>query len=63
MSERETFQQFIERNPRYKPSPGDYMPEVYSKQVDAFAAYADEQIALKLAEIEEAAAKRVVVGE
>lgn len=55
MSERETFRQFIERNPRYKPLEGEPMPDVYRKQIDGFVAYADERVSLKLAEIEKRA--------
>jgi len=49
----ETFQAFIERHPRYQPVKHEEMTSVYRKQHEAFIAYVNEQVAAKLAEIDE----------
>lgn len=50
---RETFWEFLDRNSHYKPVMHEEMSNVYRKQHEAFIAYVDEQVKLKLAEIEE----------
>lgn len=57
---RETFEEFLERHPLYKPLTGETMGSVYRKQHEAFIAYVDEQVAKKMAEIDEVFRSRQV---
>jgi hypothetical protein len=52
MSEdRETFGEFIARNPQYLPQEGELMSNVHRRQHEAFVAYVDEQVQKVLEEI------------
>jgi hypothetical protein len=49
---RETFAEFLARNPEYRPVIGEMYDIAYQKKMEAFVVWCDEQIDVKIAEID-----------